>query len=101
MEVPAEPEWRAGWLAGLMPDPGPVPDGAPVTPVEEAVAAAGVAHWEVTGVAMAAHCPEEAGGMVGEVAGEQDDIEESKNRYMSCVIVIQHCHPYVITVPLL
>jgi hypothetical protein len=45
MEVLAEPEWLAGWLAGLMPDPGPVPDGAPVTLVEEeAVAAAGVAH---------------------------------------------------------
>jgi hypothetical protein len=25
---------------------------------------------------MAAHCPEEAGGMVGEVVGDQDDIKD-------------------------
>jgi hypothetical protein len=45
MGVLAEPEWQAGWLAGLMPDPGPVPAGDPVWLVEEeADAAAGVAH---------------------------------------------------------
>jgi hypothetical protein len=33
---------------------------------------------------MAAHCPEEAGGMVGEVVGEQDDIEESPYELCDC-----------------
>jgi hypothetical protein len=58
-----------------MPDPGMVPDGVPGTPMQgEAVAAAVVAHWEATGVAMVAQCSEEAGDMVGEVAGDHDNV---------------------------
>jgi hypothetical protein len=57
-------------------DPGMVPDGVPGMPMQgEAVAAAVVAHWEATGVATAAQRSEEAGNMVGEVAGDHDDVD--------------------------
>jgi hypothetical protein len=43
---------------------------------------------------MAAHCPEEAGGMVGEVVGEQDDIKESPYELCDCYATLLSIHNY-------
>jgi hypothetical protein len=70
---PLELEWRAGLSAVPTPDPAAEPEeGSAITECWGAAAAVGKAHWEVTGVAMAAQWWEEAGGMGGGVGAEID-----------------------------
>ncbi len=76
-EAPAVPELRAGWLAMLMPDPVLASDRVPDTPMPgEAVAAAAVPRWEVTGVATAAQRSEEGGVIVAGTVGDYNVTDE-------------------------